>query len=359
MGDRWLLVAGEIRAVGEAKLCAEGLAALWPKIREATAHLPADCATGEIRLACSAPNCGAIFRIKRPAPENASFDSGENFALDDGTKKVRLTRRMERGATAAGAVLRDAGPFMARLPKEIISEFIAAAEMELHKPGAVIIRQGTCGEKLFVVGDGEVEVVRANHDGQGEVAIVTLGKGECFGEMSLLTGNPTSAAVRARTNVSVLVVSRDALEGLFVRHPALHRSFSKLLADRLKAANISLENEATRGFVGRLTMISLVDLTQTLNVSRRTGTLTLRRAGEEARVGFLDGRIVSAVGRDADGEEAFYQMMAWPEGDFSFDPELPEPRGAVYAEPLALLMEGLRRLDENRRAVTQNVPADE
>lgn len=387
-GDRWLLLGPEICAPAGVRLCAYALSSLTPQIHKLLARTPPDAPLPPpvTALKCGEAGCAAEFRWERlpraeaemlrqnasaapaasptssvsPADDKPTVVEGLREApllAGGGTARKRrlLTRRMERGAQAAGAVLRDAGrPFFSRLPKEIVADFIAAADLELYGPGEVIIRQGVAGEKLYVVGEGEVEVARADPDGEGETLIVVLGKGECFGEMSLLTGAPTSAEVRARTAVSAPAVRREKLEKLFTQHPALHRIFSKLLADRLQAANVSLENEAGRAFVGRLSMLSLVDLVQTLHTAGRTGTLTLKRAEVEARLGFLDGRLVAAVleaeAGEEGGEDAFYRVMTWDDGDFSFEEVGPEPRGAVYAETMALLMEGLRRLDEVRRA---------
>ncbi|MCX7804733.1 MAG: DUF4388 domain-containing protein, partial [Planctomycetota bacterium] len=203
-------------------------------------------------------------------------------------------------------------------------------------------------ENLYIVGEGEVEVVRLSQDDRSEVVLATLGKGECFGEMSLLTGEPTSATVRSRGHSTVLLLNRERLESLLGGHPELGRAFSKLLADRLKATNVSLESELDRGIMGKLSLINIVDLIQTLNASRRTGTLTVSRRGVSAVLSFRDGRLVGARVGDEEGEEAFYGLMAWPDGDFCFEQGEIRGEGNIRTDTMGLLMEGLRRLDEAR-----------
>ena len=56
--------------------------------------------------------------------------------------------------------------------------------------------QGTAGTSLFIVADGEVEVVVRRAQGP-DMRVATLGRGEVIGEMSLLTGEPRTATVRA------------------------------------------------------------------------------------------------------------------------------------------------------------------
>jgi hypothetical protein len=168
--------------------------------------------------------------------------------------------------------------------------------------------------------------------------------------MSILTGEVTSAEVRSQGKSAILSVQKEALEALLLTRPLLSREFSKLLAERLKATNISLESELGRGIIGRLSMISLPDLVQALHQSRRTGTLVLNYSGAQGRLGFRNGFLCTARSGELMGNEAFYGMMKWPDGDFCFEqtePKASDP-GKVIADTVGLLMEGMRRLDDAR-----------
>jgi CRP-like cAMP-binding protein len=256
---------------------------------------------------------------------------------------------MERGARQATQIMKAAGPFLSRLPPRVAEELVGAASIRRFGPGETILEQGRKGEHLYIVGEGEVEVVRLSPDDKTEVALVTLGMGECFGEMSLLTGEATSATVRSRGHSTVLLLSSDRLEELLARYPALGRAFSKLLADRLKATNVSLESELDRGIIGRLSLINLIDLVQTLSTARRTGTLTITHRGMRAELAFREGRLISARVGDEKGEEAFYGLLAWLDGDFCFEQGEVAEEGEIRSDTMGLLMEGLRRLDDMSR----------
>lgn len=107
------------------------------------------------------------------------------------------------------------------------------APTEEYGPGATLIEEGHWSGRLFVLVDGEVEVVR----GGTTVAAIT-DPGAVFGEMSVLLETPHTATVRARTKVTVRAPD-DAT--LFLRqHPEIAFYLARLLAQRLNAATTYL-----------------------------------------------------------------------------------------------------------------------
>ena len=104
---------------------------------------------------------------------------------------------------------------------------------EHFEPGETVCREGDRGDWLYVLVDGEVEVTK-RVAGQGDVALRRLGRGECFGEIALVSEQPRSATVRCLTGVDVLAVDRDAFQALFANLPPLRGFFEQLIATRLK-----------------------------------------------------------------------------------------------------------------------------
>lgn len=333
-GDRWLVDGCEVRPLGSAKLCASLLAAVLPHVRS---H---EDDSGGVALNVVGGACIAQVTIKPASNQDAELTR----------TRYRMTRRLEQGAQKAGERLQEAGPFLTRVPPEVAADLVSACTTKRYRDGELILEEGAPGERLYIVGDGDVEVVRRGED-HSETVLVVLGMGECFGEMSLLTGEPTSAAVRARGNAAVLSMTKETLEQHLLRSPELNRVFSKLMADRLRLANRTIESELGRGILGKLSMISAVDLVQTLNASRRTGTLVLSSRGQEARVNFRDGQVVQAELGNLTGEDAFYSLITWPDGDFCFETqEVGSGDGRQIAtDTMGLLMESMRRLDELKR----------
>ncbi len=70
-------------------------------------------------------------------------------------------------------------------------------------PGEVLFKQGTMGDLIYVVADGELEIVRERADG-GEDLLTVSTAGDYFGEIGPLFGMPRSASVRARTDAKVI-----------------------------------------------------------------------------------------------------------------------------------------------------------
>ena len=336
-GDRWIISGLEIEKPGNVKLCGAGLCSVYPKLDALLKSLPSSGVLPDDYLLCDAEGCDAAFRMEYTASP----------APTQGVPAQGSTRRLERGAMAATTMLKKSGPFLSRLPKELAADLVGICTSARYEDGQIILMQGVYGEHLYIVAEGLADVARIK--GESDITVlVTLGKGECFGEMSILTGELTAAEVRSRGISTVLSVHKEKLESLLLKSPVLSREFSKLLADRLKASNVSLESELNRGILGKLSMISLVDLVQTLHQSRRTGTLVLNYAGEQARIGFRNGVLSFAVVGDTMGDEAFYKVVAWPDGDFCFEqtePNAGDP-GKVERDTMGLMMEGMRRLDE-------------
>ena len=83
---------------------------------------------------------------------------------------------------------------------------------EYFEPGQVIFREGDRGDWLYVVTEGEVEVVREGAG--GATSLRRLGRGECFGEIALVSDRPRTATVRAVSASNVLAVDRDAFQAL-------------------------------------------------------------------------------------------------------------------------------------------------
>lgn len=104
-------------------------------------------------------------------------------------------------------------------------------EEEAFGPGQRVLRQGLSGSGLFIVIEGEASV---HVDGAERARI---GRGDFFGEVSALLGEPPVADVRAETVLRCLVVPGDQVESFLVRHPPVMFRMLKAEARRLREAN--------------------------------------------------------------------------------------------------------------------------
>ncbi|HYI82278.1 MAG TPA: mechanosensitive ion channel family protein, partial [Acetobacteraceae bacterium] len=100
--------------------------------------------------------------------------------------------------------------------------------------GSSVVRQGEPGYSVFIVAEGALDVVR-EQDG-AETPLRRLVPGDIFGEMSLLTGQPRTATVRAATDAVVFEVAKDHLDPVLRRRPELAEGLAAMVAAR-QAAN--------------------------------------------------------------------------------------------------------------------------
>jgi small-conductance mechanosensitive channel len=96
--------------------------------------------------------------------------------------------------------------------------------------GEKIIEQGANGDSMFILVKGEANVV-VNRNGL-DTHVGSLRSGDCFGEMSLLTGERRSASVVANTDCEVVEIGKPILANSLKENPELLSKLSALLAER-------------------------------------------------------------------------------------------------------------------------------
>ena len=96
--------------------------------------------------------------------------------------------------------------------------------------GEAIIRQGADGASMFVLVGGEASVI-VGSDGH-HTRVATLNAGDCFGEMSLLTGEKRSASVVAVHDCKVLEITKSVFAEIVKQDDGLLPRLSELLASR-------------------------------------------------------------------------------------------------------------------------------
>jgi CRP/FNR family transcriptional regulator, cyclic AMP receptor protein len=102
--------------------------------------------------------------------------------------------------------------------------------------GDVIFEEGSTGRELFVVLDGQVEIAKIN--GGSKAVIVTLGKGEFFGEMAVIDGSSRSAtAIAATAHTRVMRINHARFVYLVSQQPAFALMVMDALSKRLRASN--------------------------------------------------------------------------------------------------------------------------
>ena len=163
-------------------------------------------------------NLWYVFRrhgIEIPYPIQIQFERDE--------RPARSEADILSGAARLGAI-----DLFATLPEESRLDLSRAAREHIFATGEAIVRQGESGSSMFVVLSGRVRVV-LEPSGQ-EVAVIE--PGGFFGEMSMLTGDPRTASVRAASDVHALEIPADRFRDVALARPGLIEHISGVVDAR-------------------------------------------------------------------------------------------------------------------------------
>ncbi len=165
--------------------------------------------------------------------------------------------------------------------------------------GATVFREGDPGGSLYVIRSGKVRVLK-NSAGRQRV-VITLGPGDFFGEMAVVTGRPRSATVEVVEDAELLKVPAGKLQEMVAGTGEVAIRLIRHLAERLEHANrfidLLLEDDLTARVILSIQEtledaegsaapdITDADLALQLGVSKSDVRAGLRRL---TRVGVLD-----------------------------------------------------------------------
>lgn len=105
----------------------------------------------------------------------------------------------------------------------------------VYRDGEVIVRQGDRGGSLYVILEGQVEVVLNQMATTRHLAV--LGEGDFFGEMEIFDATVRSATVRAKGEARILTVDKQTLLRRLQEDPSLAFHFLETMSSRLRQSN--------------------------------------------------------------------------------------------------------------------------
>ncbi len=212
-----------------------------------------------------------------------------------------------------------------------------------------IIQKGQKGDAFFVINKGSVKVTLPSKGGK-EIRLAVLGQSDCFGEMSMLTGNPASASISAIDDVELLKLSEERFNDMLLEYPVLNRYFHRILSERLRDASEHANDPGSmKGLAGKLSTISLEELVQTLYTANKTGVLTIDNNGDKGNIYIKNGLVIHAMTKSLKGEQAFFRMMPWHDASFRFVPGDVNVERTVTMNVHGLLLEAMKRIDDMRQ----------
>jgi CRP-like cAMP-binding protein len=127
---------------------------------------------------------------------------------------------------------------------------LAAAEIITRKPRDVIVREGTVGDGLYVVLEGEIEIYLPERAAGGRqratrIRLNRLGPGRCLGEYGVIDDQPTSASASAVTATRLWFMPKAEFRKLVDRHDRVGRivygNLLRYLVSRLRGKDKELD----------------------------------------------------------------------------------------------------------------------
>ena len=296
--------------------------------------------------------CQGIQTIVKSAPPEHFFNCSGHQSGCPGTIRLKYYRtkklatplisQVDSELSAISEELNNFSIFKT-LSDHDVKEIVSFFKIQNFKKGQIILRKGDRGEKLFIILSGEVEII-----GDYGIAIARLGRGEIFGEMSLLTGNPISTKVKVVEDTKTMCMSGNYFRMVLNRFSPLQMYFTRLLVRRLAKSNIEMSKQISSGISGNLSEITTTELLQALNMTQKTGVLSLNSPKGDSRISLKDGNIIHAEFKKMTGEAAFFEIVKQKRGNFKFKPGLPpnEMNTEKIADFMYLIMEAMNRIDE-------------
>ncbi len=214
-------------------------------------------------------------------------------------------------------------PIFRMLGKESIDFIVERLKFKSFQGNETICKIGDPGEEMYIIISGKTEI-RIGTPGKEKV-VATLGAGDYFGEMALLTGEPRSATVVAVEPCETFVLYKNDFDVILERYPSISLSMGKIVSQRLrdtlkKAASLPPEQKISAGEEGgpsgSLKDMALVDLISFCESNSLTGTMKITNGDQQGFFEFERGQLQSiTLGNDKE-DSALDKMLSWEDGQF-------------------------------------------
>jgi CRP-like cAMP-binding protein len=161
-----------------------------------------------------------------------------------------------------------------------------------YAPGEKIFEQGELGTEMFIILDGDVEIVK-HINGESHV-LSHLEKGDFFGEMALLENVPRTADAVAVGEVKALVINGSRFDEMLHKNPEIAVRIIRKYSKRLREANTLLERLVGRGLDADHASLDSTQIAPTQKAEQHrlvdvaTGTAFFLSTGDETTIGRAD-----------------------------------------------------------------------
>ncbi|MCK5542765.1 MAG: cyclic nucleotide-binding domain-containing protein [Desulfobacterales bacterium] len=120
---------------------------------------------------------------------------------------------------------------------------IASVTKEMDYPEIrTVIKQDSVGETVFLILDGQVEVIKEKADGE-TMFLDKIGPGDSFGEMALLENEPRSATIRTTKPSRFLILHKQEFNETVMEYPRIALKICQVLSSRIRHLHVKIQEK--------------------------------------------------------------------------------------------------------------------
>ncbi len=136
-------------------------------------------------------------------------------------------------------------PLFASLDDEAAGALRGLLEVQSETAGSVLFRAGDRGDAMYFIEGGRVRIHLRDADGD-DVTLAELARGDFFGEMSILDGQPRSAQATVTEEAYLAVLSREDFLSFVRRNPDVALKMMSAITNRLRRTDDLLRVRVSR-----------------------------------------------------------------------------------------------------------------
>lgn len=227
---------------------------------------------------------------------------------------------------------------------------VSIVEPALRRAGHEVRISSAAAEVRQMTGDSSPVLLIVNAESSAKEMLDLCRQLKTSPETS---GIPLMAIVSANSDIrgaEFLRAGADDFLTLPVDIELLYLKVEKLVTSLSRQA-------ATKGVTGSLADMSFCDLIQVLSAGGKSVEVVVRTDAGNGRLFLKQGNVIHAQVGSITGEQAFYQLMQWHEGEFSMRDCTEFPAATITSSTMSLLMEGARIVDEGTKAADRTEDA--
>lgn len=151
-------------------------------------------------------------------------------------------------------------PYFTELEAGLLKDLAKQMREGKYKAGDVILLESEPCEGLYFVISGRVKVFKVSGAGKEQVLRI-LGAGRTFNDVPVFDGGPNPGSIAALEPRSIGFLPKAQVLALVEKHPKVATAVIRLLASRLRALTLMIEDLSLRGVVARVAKL-LLDCTR-------------------------------------------------------------------------------------------------